>query len=214
MVKTITLCMFHACSIGAEVYSFVIYYLLNGYANYFSIDIQATDLEPNFVEYAKDGRYPVEIIKGLSKDEAAFFQGDGGVVRVVESIRSKVKFIEACSFVEFDPFCSYDIVFLLNGLVYVPGEKQSLTIDKISTYNDCFLLTTAFHMDRIKNDLIRNKYEPIIRNQKNIHDAWTDRRVVTNGNELRPGIYANWSLPEFKEVENFRYIYCSLFKKH
>ena len=205
--------LFHACSIGAEVNSFVISYLTGGYFNLFSINIDATDLEPEFIEYSRNGVYPSSILSGMSKNEAGLFKTKGEQVTVKNKVKDVITFIDACNYLEFDTQKHYHIVFLLNTLIYVPEEMQSMAIDSISNYNDDYLVTTAFHMETIKSDLCRNRYTPVTKDLKNIHDAWTDRRVNSVTDEKRPGIYANWSLPEYSEIPDFEYKYCSIFKK-
>ncbi len=205
--------LFQACSIGAEVYSFIIQYALGGYVDDFVIEVSATDLELGFVEFAQNGCYPAEILTGMTPEERSFFIDEGGGVCVVPDLKQVVNFMDACSFTEFDSDQVFDVVFLLNALVYVPEHKQAETIDKISRYNSDFLVTSAFHMNSIKNDLVRNHYAPILDRQREIHDAWTDRRVTENSDELAPGVFANWRLPEFSEIPDHEYKYCALFRK-
>jgi chemotaxis methyl-accepting protein methylase len=205
--------LFHASSIGAEVYSFIIQYLMSGLSGKFSLEVHATDLEPSFVEYARCGRYTAEILEGMTANETSYFVHDGNMVRIAEQVKKAVRFLHACNYLDFSTDTSYDICFLLNTLIYVPIDKQAVALDKISQYTNCFFVITAFHMDTIKEDLSRNGYKPVIKDLKAIHDAWTDRRVVPVGNELRPGIYAKWSLPEFIEVIDFEYKYCAIFRK-
>lgn len=205
--------LFHACSIGAEVYAFAIQYHLGGYSSDFTIDIHATDLEQGFIDYAQNGCYPADILTGMSPQERSFFAENGRTVNIAEQLTQSIDFLPACSFVDFTAEQPFDVVFLLNTLVYVPSDKQSMTIDKIAQYNKRFLVTSGFHMDSIKTDLSRNHYRPILAKQRSIHDAWLDRRVAVNSNDLGPGIYANWRLPPFSKIADFEYKYCALFLK-
>lgn len=205
--------LFHASSVGAEVYSFVIYHLVNGYSKDFSLTVHATDLESAFVDYAANGIYPSGILNGLQSSERSCFRQNGKTVQVVENVRRQIEFLDASNFMEFEARQQYDVVFLLNALIYVPADQQALLLDGIASYNTRFLVTTGFHMESIKQDLVRGAYRPITRELKPIHDGWTDRRVATPVTEQRPGIYADWSLPEYAEIEDHQYKYCSLFAK-
>lgn len=205
--------LFHASSIGAEVYSFVIHYLVKHYSESFSLTVEATDREPGFVDYARNGCYPAEILDGLDDSEQSCFERNGDTARVTESVRRYTSFTDATDFMEFQAPQEYDVVVLLNALIYVPAEQQARLLDQIGSYNSRFLVTTGFHAESIKADLVRNGYRPVNRELKSIHDGWTDRRVNAPVVERRPGIYADWSLPEYAEIDDYQYKFCSLFVK-
>lgn len=205
--------MFHACSIGAEVYSFLIAYLTGGFEKYFTLQITATDREQGFLDFAALGGYPIAVTKSMSPVEKAFFGVNNSEANVVDKVRQSIRFLAASSFVDYSCDDSLDVVVLLNALIYVPAELQAKTIDRIANYNTGLLVISAFHNDFIKQDLVRNGYRPILKNIKAIHDGWKDRRVIVQGDELRTGIYAKWSLPEFSEIEEFEFKYCAIFEK-
>jgi len=205
--------LFHACSIGAEVYSFVIQYYVGGYDRYFNLHVEATDYEKEFVDYAVRGEYPLQVVQGFKGEEIRFFDANKNVLTIKNKVKGHVHFLNAKSFTEYETEKKYHVVFLLNALVYVEGEMQSNVIDAVSKYNSDFFVTTAFHMDRIKDDLQRNNYSPVLTNQSEIHDSWKDRRTNGEFGQLAPGIYADWRLPEFSKVDDFEYRYCSIFKK-
>jgi len=52
--------LFHACSIGAEPYSFAAWSLLHG----IDVMIDATDIVPDFVQAAREGVYPLSALGG------------------------------------------------------------------------------------------------------------------------------------------------------
>lgn len=208
--------LFHACSIGAEVYSFLIACRLHPVLAQKTIRLAACDLDPAFVNYARQGVYPATIVQGMSQQERAFFVDvDEHSVRVLDELRSLPDFLPATSFVDFETSRTFDVVFLLNALLYVPGEKQSEAIDRISTYSRRWLVTTGFHFDRIRDDLRRNGYAPVPDGAREIHDAWLDRRrPVTEASEVIPGkIFHTWSLPPFEMIEDYAYKYCAIFVK-
>lgn len=205
--------LFHACSIGAEVYSFVIQYLTSSYVDDFMIEVHATDLEQPFIDFARQGKYPVDVLSAMTPDERSMFKNNGEQAEIIQDIKQVIHFLDAESFLDFDTEENFDVVFMLNTLVYVPQSLQAAAIDKVSKYNNGYLLISAFHMNSIKQDLIRNNYLPVLDRQIEIHDSWTDRRVTEYSDSLEPGMYANWRLPAFSEIEDFEYKYCAIFRK-
>jgi CheR methyltransferase, SAM binding domain len=207
----------HACSIGAEVWSLLIAAELDARTKGKRIRIAACDLNPEFVAYAERGVYPRTVLAGMRPDEQSCFEPfDADCVRVCERLRANVEFLPAQSVTEFATDRTFDVVLLLNALLYVPGELQSRTIDRIASHNRELLVTTGFHFDRIKADMRRNGYAPVNERAQSIHDGWTDRRRDGPArDETVPGkIYHGWSLPAFSEIEDYRYKYCSIFRKH
>lgn len=205
--------LFHACSVGAEVYSFIICYFLGGYANKFILRCHASDKEEKFLDIARQGTYPLDVLAGMTPEEAQYFDSSEKSLQVQQRVRDAVDFLAPCDFTLDSPQKSYNIVFLLNALVYVPADRQAAALANIANYNSDILVTTAFHADSIKSDLVGGGYVPLLRNIEQIHESWLDRRVVTNGSEIRPGIYAPWSLPAFSKVADYEYKYCAIFKK-
>jgi len=206
----------HACSIGAEVWSLVIATDLDPRYASKVIRFEACDIEAQFIAHAQNAVYPREILVGMQPSEQEYFDSvDDRHVRVCSRLRERVQFLSSRSVVDFEAAKQYDIVLLLNALLYLPGELQSLTLNRIARYNTSLLITTGFHFDRIKADMQRNGYRPVAAGAREIHDGWTDRRrdgpVV---NETIPGkIFHPWSLPTYSESEDFDYKYCSVFEK-
>lgn len=208
--------LFHSCSVGAEVFSFIISFMLNPLLNERTLTVHALDIEPHFLFFAERAVYPKDILIGMKKQEVIFFECvDDENVRPIKEVRDKVKFLSAGSFSSFGAECEYDVVFIMNSLLYVPSEEQSLVFDRIANYNKCHLITTGFHQDKIKDDLTRNGYAPVHHNMIGIHDGWLDRRLPqTNSSEIIPGkVYHTWSLPPFQEIDDYEYKFCSIFKK-
>lgn len=193
---------FHACSIGAE-----------GYSDHFSLSCYASDKEQAFVDYAKIGVYPAAIFQGMNSQEKAYFSTTEQGAEVSSEIKSCVQFIEAQSFIDYTTGEDFDVVLLLNALIYVPADQQRQAIDHISAYNRRWLVTTAFHAQQIKQDLLLNGYHPLLWNLREIHESWLDRRIDNPSDELRPGICAPWSLPVFSEIEDYEFKYCAIFDK-
>jgi chemotaxis methyl-accepting protein methylase len=203
--------LFHACSIGAEVYSFAIAARLLSSKTF---RLFATDENAEFLEHAKNGVYPVEVLEGLSAQESSFFtRVDAHEVQVALQCRNEVQFLAPESFVQFQSTNTYDVVFLLNALVYVDASAQSQAIKNIATYNTGFLLTTAFHMETIKTDLDRCGYMPVTNNLEAIHDAWWGRRQLRTG-FMVPGItYTSPALGPFSHIDDYEWKYCALFRR-
>jgi chemotaxis methyl-accepting protein methylase len=206
----------HACSIGAEVWSLAIAAELDPRLRNMQVQIAACDLESAFVAHAERGIYSRAVLSGMRPAEQSYFEPlDSDSVRVCDRLRARVRFLPAQSAAGFECERAFDVVLLLNVLLYMPAELQSLTIDRIARYNRSLLVTTGFHLERIKSDMQRNGYRPVNEDLHAIHDGWTDRR--RNGpprEETVPGkIYHAWSLPPFSEIDEFEYKYCAVFER-
>lgn len=205
--------LFHAVSVGAEVYSFVIQ-RSQRHPGLDATLCDATDIDAEFLRAAGQAEYPTTVLQAMTPDERQRFEPAGvGRVRVMAEIRERVRFLPPASYVEFESDTDYDVVFLLNSLLYVDGPSQRLTIDRIARYNTGLLVTTGFHLDRIKADLAENGYHPVTDNIAAIHDGWTERRLLEPG-FMMPGIthYTPY-LPPFSRVPDFEYTYCAIFAK-
>jgi hypothetical protein len=205
--------LFHGCSIGAEPFSFVIQYFKENYDKRFSISCYATDKEKEFIYFSKNAKYPKDIVNGMDEGENAFFVHELQTVTVCDKARNLVHFLDPINFVNHTTNQKFDCVFLLNSLVYVNRQDQKKAIDSIAKYNIDFLVSSAFHSDFIKEDLINNDYGPILDNLEIIHESWIDRRISASQPENRPGIYADWTLPPFSKIADYEYRFCSIFQK-
>jgi len=214
-VKRISV-LVHACSIGAEVWSLLIAAKRDPRLRDVVLEVYATDRESGFVAFAEQGIYPKQVLEGMCEEERAYFLPcDEQNVRVVDSLRQSVRFLTAASIESFESDCTFDLVMLMNVLLYLPGEKQSIVFDRIARYNRHLLVTTGFHFDRIKSDMTRNSYRPVVEAMEIIHDGWSDRRRETRGdNEMIPGkIFHPWSLQPFQKIKDYEYKYCAIFER-
>lgn len=207
--------LFHANSIGVEAYSFIVRYLCLGLDRGFDLECHATDRQQEFIEIARSATYPAQVLDGVSHEERHYFHQQGDLVKIDEAAFARIRFLPSCDFREFCSDNPYDVVFLLNALVYVSAPDQAVTIDRIAGYNSKWLITTGFHRDTIKVDLTRNGYQPDTRNIREIHASWIDRlRDQPIAQEtLPPNIHTDWSLQPFSEIEDYEYKYCALFRK-
>lgn len=202
--------LFHACSIGAEPYSFAIQAYLYGIKN---VKITATDINSEFIRYAKRGEYDASILDKLTDAEKTFFKTSGkDKVRISRKIRDLVSFIDPISFVDANFDQSFDLVFVMNALTYVSEEEQAQTIDKIARYNNDYLILTAFHPDSIRDDLVRNHYNPVIDNMKEIYDGWEERK--TTDDKLVKGLpQYSYGIGTFGNTPDPEFQHCAIFKK-
>jgi chemotaxis methyl-accepting protein methylase len=91
----------HACTIGSEVYSLEIYWQ----TVHPTVDfcITSTDISGWFVEYARAAEYPGQALEALTEQERSCFHAvSETVVRVNDSVRARVHFIQLASFVDCD----------------------------------------------------------------------------------------------------------------
>lgn len=207
--------LFHACSNGAEVYSFLIACRNHPELRRRNVRVWATDIEPAFVAMAQNAVYPTQILAGMTPDEARHFAPHGaGNVKASVELAASVQFLPAVSFANFRTDQSFDLTFLLNALLYAPGEVQPGVFDRMGGYTRSLIVTTGFHFGSIKTDMQRIGFEPVLDQQRAIHDAWTDRRrPATSQAELLPGkIFHTWSLPPFEPIDDVEYRYCAVFE--
>ena len=205
--------LFHACSVGAEVYSLIIRFLLFSYDDEYSIKCYATDREEGFVGFAKSARYPSVALNGMVDGEKRYFSLKEEEISVLPRVRKYVDFLPAHDFTLFNTTNTYDVVFLLNALVYVPESVQRKALARISKYNSRYLVVTGFHGDSIQKDLENNGYCPILENQQAIHDSWLDRRMAIEGDVRSPTIFTDWRLPSFSKIAGYEFKYCAIFEK-
>ncbi len=202
----------HAASIGAEAYSYVIARALRRPEAEEGCD--ATDIDPNFLAAAGQGIYPANVLEGMVLDERWYFESiDASRVRVVEAVRRRVRLLPPTSYVDFETEDRYDVVFLLNSLLYVDAPAQRRALARIARYNTGLLITTGFHADTIKTDLVDNGYRPVTTNLAAIHDGWTERCNLRPG-VTEPGVtYCSPYLPPFSPVPDYEYKYGAIFAK-
>jgi chemotaxis methyl-accepting protein methylase len=196
--------LFHACSIGAEPYSFAAMCQLRGIKN---VGIHATDISPEFLEFARKAQYPATAADDMSAEEKTCFDISAGQLCPVVSIRDAVSFLPACSFVDSIFPEPYDVVFVSNALTYVTPAEQKMAIANVSRYNTGYLVLTAFHQQTIKSDLIASGYGPVPDKLEEIHNSWGDR--ITK--DAPPD--HSWMLPPFSKITDYEYKYCALFRK-
>lgn len=208
--------LFHACSIGAEPYSFLMTAKLHPVVKNIDINLYATDIEGEFLEYARNGIYDRNILNGMTEEERRFFICiDNEKVKISDEIKGKTCFLPPESCISFKTEMNFDIVFMTNVLIYVDGQSQGEALRQVASYNSRLLIVTGFHFDRIESDLTSIGYTPIDDNIEDIHNGWTDRRVDVDDLLLIPGVnFHHWNLPAFSRIPGYEYIYCAIFEKN
>jgi hypothetical protein len=204
--------LFHSASIGAEPYSFAIWCRMRGIDCQFALEISATDINSEFLDFPRSARYPLNVLETMTAEEKVYFEPAGeDEVTPVEEIRRMVGFLPAMSFL--DPIAeAFDVVLVLNALTYVSEVEQALAIQRIADYNTRYLVITAFHPDSIEADLGRHKYVPVMDNIEAIHNGWQER-IQPEPAATRGTAEYSWVLPPFSRVSGYGYRFCSIFEK-
>jgi CheR methyltransferase, SAM binding domain len=205
--------LFHAASIGAEPYSFVMHAILSGLIRRFALRISATDINPEFLSYAEAAVYPEAVLSSLAPAERSFFEpAESGTVRVRSDVRERVTFLPARSFVDATFADSFDLVFVLNALTYVTPQQQHEALLRISAYNTDLLVMSAFHPDTVREDLDAAGYVPVKDRIGQIHDSWGGR--IRHGKPALPGSpQYSWTVPPFVDTPGGEYRFGSIFRK-
>jgi two-component system CheB/CheR fusion protein len=121
-----------ACSTGEEAYSLAIAFhevreRLN-LAGRYSLQIFATDLDPDAITKARQGFYPANIVADVSPARLQrYFVEDGSGYRVAKEIREMVVFAPQ-NVVMDPPFTKLDILACRNLLIYLGPELQKRLI--------------------------------------------------------------------------------------
>jgi chemotaxis methyl-accepting protein methylase len=204
--------LFHSASIGAEPYSFAVWFRMHGLGRQFALEISATDINAEFLDFARSARYPVTVLETMTAEEKAYFEPAGeNEVAPVEEIRRMVGFLPAMSFL--DPLAgAFDVVLVLNALTYVSESEQGLAIQRIADYNTRYLVLTAFHPDTIQGDLRQQRYLPVTDNIEAIHNGWHER-IQPEPAATRGTAEYSWVLPPFSRIAGYEYKFCSIFEK-
>jgi two-component system CheB/CheR fusion protein len=114
------------CATGEEAYSLAILLdeRIQDAGGMHDVQIFATDLDADAVEYARDGVYPTGIANDLSGERLQrYFAREEGVYRVHKKIRDAVVFAEQNA-VSDPPFSRLDLIVCRNLLIYLNGDAQ------------------------------------------------------------------------------------------
>jgi len=203
----------HACSVGAEVWSLALWWLHKtqpACATVTSLDIAATDIDPNFLDYAQQGIYPKSLLVGMTQDEQSWLVQQEQTFCVPDAARKIVRFLPAMNFISEAPEECFDAVLAMNTLTYVSPDEQTLALRTLSGRAKHLLGVTAFHPDSIANDLSALGFQPCMQAHQRIHEAWGDRLSPTKIAPDHPDY--SWRLPPYEALSNdYAFRYGSLF---
>lgn len=205
----------HACSVGAEPYSLALWWLhkvLPERSGPGEIEIVATDINAEFLAFAKQGCYPDSLLAGMTGEEQSWFERTGGSIVVPERARRLVRFLEPMSFVDGDPGEQFDAVLIMNALTYVSPAEQSAALSHCAKQARKILAITAFHPDTVRADLQRAGFEPVMEQHRRIHEAWGDR--LASGPIPPDSPDYSWKLPPYDETRaDFAWCFGVLFQR-
>jgi two-component system CheB/CheR fusion protein len=116
-----------ACSTGEEVYSIVI--LLREHLDTLkaapAIQVFATDIDETALAISRMGRYPAQLLEGVSPERLRrFFVRDGATCTVAKELRDNCVF-SLHSVIRDPPFSRLDLISCRNLLIYLGPEFQS-----------------------------------------------------------------------------------------
>jgi two-component system, chemotaxis family, CheB/CheR fusion protein len=114
------------CATGEEAYTFAI--LLTEYAATLKeppkIQIFATDLDAEAVEFARKGKYPADIAERVSSERLQrFFKKTGNGYEVLDSVRELCLF-SPHNLIKDPPFSRLDLISCRNVLIYFEADLQ------------------------------------------------------------------------------------------
>ena len=123
-------CWVAGCSTGEEAYSIAMLLREHMQATGLQCGVQifATDLDPEAVDFARAGLYPASITTDVSpKRLESFFVAEDGHYRIRKDVREMVVFATQ-DLVEDPPFTKLDLLVCRNLLIYLNAEVQKRLI--------------------------------------------------------------------------------------
>ncbi|MCW9053054.1 MAG: protein-glutamate O-methyltransferase [Motiliproteus sp.] len=151
------------CSIGEEPYTLAL--VLNKVlAGRHPAQIQATDIDTNVLEVARQGIYDQERVKKLSQEQLkrGFLRGKGkqrGMVKVKHEIRSLIQFQPLNLIADWSIKGPFDVIFCRNVMIYFDKATQKKLIARMAE-----LLTPNGHLFIGHSESLHNisdRFEPI-----------------------------------------------------
>jgi len=119
------------CSTGEEAYSIAIllreYLDDHGLAGKFKIQIYATDIDKEAIDFARQGNYPLSIAQDVSPErlQRFFIKEDNGGYRIRSEIREMIVFAQQNVLTD-PPFTRLDMLSCRNLLIYLNSETQKV----------------------------------------------------------------------------------------
>jgi len=112
------------CSTGEEAYSIAILFLeaMNKLKKHLNIQIYATDIDPQAIDYARAGIYPESIAADLSKKRLnQYFLKENNYYKVKKQVREMIIFAIQ-DIIKDPPFSKMDLISCRNLLIYMDNE--------------------------------------------------------------------------------------------
>ncbi|MFC1745372.1 CheR family methyltransferase [Candidatus Riflebacteria bacterium] len=113
------------CSTGEEVYSIAIAFkeCMEEMKKYFSVQIFATDIDGEAIDYARSGIYPVAISEDIKPRYLKYFIKEDSVYRIKKEIREMIVFAPH-NVIDDPPFSRMDLISCRNLLIYLDAKTQ------------------------------------------------------------------------------------------
>ncbi len=150
--------LFAPCSIGCEPYSFAAMAAKAGlFARHPRLQLDALDISPAFIAFAREGRYPLSMLRSLPIDDILMLipehcslhrtfgqacEDARAIVPIDEKIRARVRFFDAQPFESFAPVAPYDFVMSCNFLMYVPEGEIGFIAGRLADVSGGLMATT------------------------------------------------------------------------
>ena len=120
------------CSTGEEAYSLAMLFQeqIDALGQQVTLQIFASDIDPDAVAFAREGLYPQAIESDISVDRLAhFFSKEDSHYRVSKDLRSSIVFTKHDVLVD-PPFAYIDLVSCRNLLIYLQPEGQAAVLSQ------------------------------------------------------------------------------------
>jgi len=114
------------CSTGEEAYSMAILFseAMDMVKQHFNIQVFASDIDAQSIDYARLGTYPDNIAADVSQERLVrYFVKEGNTYKVRKQIRDRVVFAVQ-NVIKDPPFSKIDLVSCRNLLIYMDGKLQ------------------------------------------------------------------------------------------
>jgi two-component system CheB/CheR fusion protein len=145
------------CSTGEEAYSLAMLFQeqIDALGQQVTLQIFASDIDPDAVAFAREGLYPQAIESDVSADRLAhFFSKEDSHYRVSKDLRSSIVFTKHDVLVD-PPFAYIDLVSCRNLLIYLQPEGQAAVLSQFHFAlrdNGILLLSNAEAADAADRD--------------------------------------------------------------
>lgn len=132
------------CSTGEEAYSIAILLLeeMERLGHFYKVQIFATDIDEESLEFARTGLYPEAIVVDVSAQRLRrFFEKEGNSYRIKKQIREMIIFAKQ-DLIKDPPFSKLDLVVCRNLLIYLSGllQKKILPLFHYTLNPDSYLM--------------------------------------------------------------------------